>query len=175
MRTAAKRDDNEPEIRERFAHHGWHTEALSDAGMPDLLCWPPEDKRGWALGLTTSALVDVKERLGKPTKPQVKKWTALHTLGVPVYIARSEADVDAIVAGTAEAWAPPDLSSGTCPACVLDPQSPCKHDGEEKGVAAGTQPPRRKNRRPVDEAVVRREAVGVRTRLGPPVRREWNP
>jgi hypothetical protein len=51
-----------------------------------------------------------------------------------------------------EALAPP-----TCPACNLDPQSPCKYDGEEKGVASGTQPPRRKNLRKVDAIVRARE------------------
>lgn len=47
----------------------------------------------------------------------------------------------------------------TCPACRIDPQSPCRHDGEEKGVAAGTQPPRMKNLRKVDAIVRASEAT----------------
>jgi hypothetical protein len=104
-RYAPRRDDNEPEIRKRFAHHGWHTEQLSGKGMPDLLamiarpaatagkCCKPE-----------YALVDVKEPTGKPTAAQVLKWQSLKDKGIPVYVARTPEDVDAIVAGTAEPW-----------------------------------------------------------------------
>jgi len=106
-RFAAKRDDNEPTIRKRFSHHGWHTEQLSGKGMPDLLCWPrqaatpcPPSERCLAL----SVLVDVKEPTGKPTAAQVLKWQALKDKGIPVYVARTPEDVDAIVAGTAEPW-----------------------------------------------------------------------
>jgi hypothetical protein len=106
-RYAAKRDENEPGIRARFAHHGWHTEALSAQGMPDLLCFPPQSR------VTTAVvcLVDVKTPKGGFKPAQVKKWTALHAKGIPVYIARTAEDVDAIVAGTAEAWAPRTLAS----------------------------------------------------------------
>lgn len=46
----------------------------------------------------------------------------------------------------------------TCPACVIDPQQPCRHDGEARGVAVGTIPPRRRNLRAVDRAVSKSEA-----------------
>lgn len=57
-------------------------------------------------------------------------------------------------AHAAETFAPPP-----CPACAIDPQSPCRHDGEEKGVAAGTQPPRRLHRRKVDKIMAERRAA----------------
>lgn len=100
-RHAAKRDANEPTIRKRFAHHGWHTEQLSGTGMPDLNVWPKVNGRGgWRICL----LVDVKMPKGKVTPEQVKKWTELHAKGIPVYVARTEADVDALVEGTLEPW-----------------------------------------------------------------------
>lgn len=105
-RVNPKRDANEPEIRARFAHHGWQTEQLSGAGMPDLLAvvWSTRDSQvnPWRL----MVLVDVKERKGKPTPAQEKKWAELAAKGIPVYVARTEVDVDAIVAGTAEPWRP---------------------------------------------------------------------
>lgn len=116
-RRANRRDDNEPEIRKRFAAHGWHTETLSAPGMPDLLALATE------IGpLLSAALVDVKGVKGKPTPAQVEKWTALAAAGIPVYVCRTRADVDALVAGTLEAWEPDTrevdafarrLSSGT--------------------------------------------------------------
>lgn len=116
-RYAAKRDDNEPEIRKRFAHHGWHTEALSAKGMPDLIVFPrPHGMQGLPDTETRSVLVDVKDKGGAPTKAQVEKWTALHAKGVPVYIARTTEDVDAIVAGKAEAWVPRTLTTVTADA-----------------------------------------------------------
>lgn len=98
-RHAARRDGNEPAIRERFARHGWHTEQLSMAGMPDLMCWAPEFF-DWRIAI----LVDVKEPTGKPTPAQVKKWAELARAGIPVYVARTHEDVDAIVAGSADPW-----------------------------------------------------------------------
>lgn len=100
-RFAAARDANEPAIRERFSHHGWHTEQISGKGMPDLLCFPTvASKGGWRLAV----LVDVKMPKGTLKPAQVEKWTALAQKGIPVYVARSEVDVDAIVAGEAEPW-----------------------------------------------------------------------
>lgn len=100
---ASRRDDNEPEIRKRFAVHGWHTETLSAPGMPDLLAYPP---RPSLLGFTQVKHVDVKGAKGKPTPAQVEKWTALSVAGIPVYVCRTRADVDALVAGTLEPWEP---------------------------------------------------------------------
>lgn len=101
-----RRDGNEPEIRKRLAHHGWHTEQLSGKGMPDLLCWPftLANKEGIATWGRRAVLVDVKEPTGKPTAAQVLKWRSLKDKGIPVYVARTPEDVDAIVAGTAEPW-----------------------------------------------------------------------
>lgn len=112
-----RRDENEPEVRARFASHGWHTEQLSGTGMPDLLVWP-HAKRLQTLagepapgaGLRLSAFVDVKMPGKKATKAQVEKWTALSAKGIPVYVASTEADVDAIVGGTATPWWPPSVS-----------------------------------------------------------------
>jgi hypothetical protein len=100
---ASRRDDNEPEIRTRFATHGWHTEALSAPGMPDLLAYPP---RPSLLGFTQVKHVDVKGEKGKPTPAQVEKWTALSEKGIPVYVCRNSGDVDALVAGNLQPWAP---------------------------------------------------------------------
>lgn len=103
-----RRDGNEPGIRSRFKFHGWHTEQLSGKGMPDLLCWPftLANKEGIATWGRRAVLVDVKEPTGKPTAAQVLKWQSLKDKGIPVYVARTEEDVDAIVAGIAESWAP---------------------------------------------------------------------
>lgn len=212
MRRAAQRDTNEGAIRKRFAHHGWHTEQVSQEGKWDLDAYPSVLPVG--LVLKSSAIlvahVDVKLPDGRIEELQVEKWTALHKLGIPVYVARTEADVDAIVSGTATPWNPDEpgrvraarkgrafrpgtdrartlaesckvdccitsavpgsspprcaahLAGGTfappaCPACRIDPQSPCKHDGGEKGVAAGTQPPRRTKLRKVDAIIRARE------------------
>lgn len=105
-RYAPKRDKSEPTIRARFSQHGWHTEALSGKGLPDLLCMKA-DAHAYIPGARWEPrylLVDVKEPKGKPTPAQVEKWKALSTKGIPVYVARTEADVDAIVAGSAEPW-----------------------------------------------------------------------
>lgn len=106
--SGGKRDSNEPEIIRRFAHHGWHVEQLSGTAIPDLLCWPMDPRIRLPFDrispLSMSVLVDVKEPKGKPTPAQVEKWKALATKGIPVYVARTEADVDAIVSGAAEPW-----------------------------------------------------------------------
>lgn len=108
-RRAARRDDNEGEIRNAFKRHRWHTEALSAAGMPDLLAWPPHPPRGSEDGdrcCYASALVDVKGKDGTATEAQREKWTALAEKGIPVYVCRTAEDVDALVRGELMAWAP---------------------------------------------------------------------
>lgn len=101
MRRAAHRDSNEGEIRARFEHHGWHVESVNQEGKWDLDCYPPGGP-GWRMVVH----VDAKMPDGRIELAQVEKWTALHALRIPVYIARSEADVDAIVSCSAEPWSP---------------------------------------------------------------------
>lgn len=104
--SGGKRDSNEPQIIRRFDRHGWHVEQLSGTAIPDLLCWPmnPRSLTTDSEGLAASVLVDVKEPKGTTTPAQVEKWRALAAKGIPVYVARTEVDVDAIVAGTARPW-----------------------------------------------------------------------
>ena len=97
-----RRDANEPAIRKRFEeHHGWHTEPRSSSGGWDLDCYQPP-YGGWRIVIH----VDVKTPTGKVTKPQEKKWKAMREKGIPVYVVRTEADVDALVGGTLGAWEP---------------------------------------------------------------------
>lgn len=104
-RRAARRDDNEPEIIAAFAAHGWHVEQMSAAGMPDLLAFG--ERPGKRKGTDRLVhLVDVKGHGKKATPAQEEKWKALAEKGIPVYVARTEEDVAAIVAGTADAWVP---------------------------------------------------------------------
>lgn len=149
-RRAARRDGNEPEIRKRFAFHGWHTEQVSGTGMPDLMCWPePMVLRGWAHdfgGAIPSFLVDVKMPDGRTKPAQVSKWTYLRLQGIPVYVVRTVDDVDALVAGVLEPWKPPMTAAEIKKAMRV---------AEE---ARAARPPR--------------EPVDVRTRLGTPVRRK---
>ena len=110
-RVNPRRDANEPEIRARFAMHGWHTEQVSGKGMPDLMVWAGtrnERDAQFAIhcGALRTYLVDVKMPKGGFMPAQEKKWAELAAKGIPVYVARTEADVDAIVAGTAEPWRP---------------------------------------------------------------------
>lgn len=105
-RHAAKRDSNEPAIRKRFAHHGWHTEQMNGAGMPDLLAWPSSMLASG--GRHLCFLVDVKTPTGKVTPAQEEKWKALAEKGIPVYVVRTAADVDALVRGELAAWHPHD-------------------------------------------------------------------
>lgn len=120
-RFAARRDANEPEIRKRFAYHGWHTEQVSGAGMPDLMCWPAHPGVTHRQTVkTASMLVDVKDGNGKPTKAQVSKWRHLRLHGIPVYVVRTEADVDALVAGTLEPWGPAPRMPQTIPAILRE-------------------------------------------------------
>lgn len=109
-RYAAKRDGNESAIRDRFERHKWHTEQLSGSGMPDLIAWPLFTLRTLAgapvpgANLRLSALIDVKMPHGAVTPAQVTKWGELAKKGVPVYVVRTEADVDALVAGVLAPW-----------------------------------------------------------------------
>lgn len=106
-RYAAKRDANEPQIRKRFAAHGWHTEQVSSAGGWDLDCYPAHPNVTFRGAVrTVVAHVDVKDGDGRVTTAQQKKWTALRSPGIPVYVVRTEADVDALVGGTLAPWAP---------------------------------------------------------------------
>lgn len=103
-RYAPKRDANEPAIRKCFAHHGWHTEQRSSAGGWDLDAYPAQS--AGARVFTLVHHVDVKMPDGKVTTAQEKKWAELHAKGIPVYVVRTEADVDALVSGEIEAWKP---------------------------------------------------------------------
>jgi hypothetical protein len=102
-----RRDDNEPEIAGRFTFHRWLYVPLSGAGIPDGLACPPAPMKTGTNNacLSLAVLVDVKKLGdGRVTEAQGKKWGALAKHGVPVYIARSAADVDAIVNGSAVPW-----------------------------------------------------------------------
>lgn len=158
-RFAAKRDDNEPAIRARFATHGWHTEQLSGAGMPDLLCWALHDARSVIThpSLIGSVLVDVKMPGKKATKAQVEKWTALSEKGIPVYVASTEADVDAIVGGTATPWA------SDVPPCHAKGQ-PCRRR-RHKHPSPDFTPPRST---PVDAQALAAETFAPPQVLGDP-------
>lgn len=100
-RFSPRRDANEPAIRKRFAYHGWHTEQLSGSGMPDLMAFNLHSIFNKGV-----RLVDVKMPDGKATKAQEKKWAELHAKGIPVYVVRTGADVDALVSGELAAWEP---------------------------------------------------------------------
>lgn len=95
-----KRDDNEPQIMKRFAAHGWHCEQISGNRLWDLLAF------NLRLGTHSVRLIDVKMPDGSVTQAQVDKWTALHHKGIPVYVVRTEADVDALVRGELRPWVP---------------------------------------------------------------------
>lgn len=104
-----RRDENEPEIRKRFVAHGWHTEQVSGKGMPDLLVWPGYLALGSGRRIESGhvvLMVDVKMPKGKLKPAQEKKWTELSERGIPVYVVRTEAEVDALVRGELEPWAP---------------------------------------------------------------------
>lgn len=109
-RHAARRDENEPEIRKRFAYHGWHTEQVSGKGMPDLLVFACREVMDEHESLGTRAygvrLVDVKMPKGTLKPAQVEKWTALRAKGIPVYVVRTVDDVDALVRGELGPWEP---------------------------------------------------------------------
>jgi hypothetical protein len=104
-----KRDANEPKIIRRFSLHGWHAEQISGNRLWDLICWPG----GKHLAVRASWLVDVKAEDGKVTPAQTEKWSDLAAKGIPVYVVRTEADVDAIVAGTAAPWGPAEKVAAT--------------------------------------------------------------
>lgn len=97
-----KRDANEPQIMKRFAAHGWHCEQISGNRLWDLNAYPPQYR---TMGVLTYH-VDVKMPDGKVTPAQAEKWTALHHKGIPVYVVRTEADVDALMSGELRPWVP---------------------------------------------------------------------
>lgn len=105
-RHAARRDENEPEIRKRFAAHGWHTEQVSGKGMPDLVCMKSVRHFGQTRPTPVLFLCDVKMPKGRLKPAQEKKWTELAEKGIPVYVVRTEADVDALVRGELDPWRP---------------------------------------------------------------------
>lgn len=109
-RHAARRDENEPEIRRRLAMHGWHTEQVSGKGMPDLLVFACREVMDEHESLGTRAygvrLVDVKMPKGTLKPAQVEKWTALRAKGIPVYVVRTVDEVDALVRGELKPWEP---------------------------------------------------------------------
>ena len=100
-----RRDTNEPEIMRRFRHHGWHPEQVSGNRLWDLNVYPPR-KPTLTLQFTLVCHVDVKGPKGKVEEAQREKWAALSAKGIPVYVVRTEADVDALVRGDLEPWRP---------------------------------------------------------------------
>jgi hypothetical protein len=97
-----RRDKNEPEIMQRFRHHGWHPEQVSGNRLWDLNAYPPQNRADWPATLVHH--VDVKGPKGKVEEAQREKWAALSEKGIPVYVCRTEADVDALVRGELEPW-----------------------------------------------------------------------
>jgi hypothetical protein len=103
-----RRDKNEPEIMQRFRHHGWHPEQVSGNRQWDLNVYPP---RPTTTGTNNTCLTlvchaDVKGPKGRVEDAQREKWEALSEKGIPVYVVRTEADVDALVRGDLEPWRP---------------------------------------------------------------------
>jgi hypothetical protein len=100
-----RRDKNEPEIMQRFRHHGWHPEQVSGNRQWDLNTYPPHQPSERVTGAATLVFhVDVKGPKGKVEKAQRGKWKALSEKGIPVYVCRTEKDVDALVRGELEPW-----------------------------------------------------------------------
>lgn len=154
----AKRDGNEPELRKRFAYHGWHTEQVSGKGMPDLMVWPDSPREREAVrainhGAVRNYLVDVKMPKGKLKPAQEEKWKALHAKGIPVYVVRTEADVDALIKGTLEPWRPMGMGH------AIRAQEYVPVKGKLKPSANSS------------DKTQRDPPVTIRTRLGPTVRK----
>jgi hypothetical protein len=175
-RRAAMRDGNEPELRAAFARHGWHTETMSGTGMPDLLVWPPESKIGSA---RLATLVDVKNGKGRLKPAQATKWKALSEKGIPVYVCRTEADVDALVRGDLQPWAPwedevrrigRDAKRGLRKSSGMEGSHKL---GTNSGAAPGHAV--HVTSSGYDPANPPRGDVDVRTRLPGKVRKEWRP
>jgi hypothetical protein len=103
-----RRDKNEPEIMQRFRAHGWHPEQVSGNRQWDLNVYPPRPTSTGSMNrcLTLVCHVDVKGSKGKVEDAQREKWAALSEKGIPVYVCRTEADVDALVSGELEPWQP---------------------------------------------------------------------
>jgi hypothetical protein len=103
-----RRDKNEPEIMQRFRYHGWHPEQVSGNRLWDLNVYPSKPTMTGTNNpcFTLVCHVDVKGPKGKVEDAQREKWKALAEKGIPVYVCRAEADVDALVRGVLEPWRP---------------------------------------------------------------------
>lgn len=103
-----RRDKNEPEIMARFQTHGWHPEQVSGNRQWDLNVYPAKPTMTGTNNpcFTLVCHVDVKGPKGKVEEAQREKWKALAEKGIPVYVVRTEADVDALVRGDLHPWAP---------------------------------------------------------------------
>jgi hypothetical protein len=173
MRRAAHRDAAEPDIIKAHIAAGDSVRQIDAHNFADLVIG--------SKGITH--LVEVKSRIlveRKGRKPQVEEGKLTEGQkrfrdewkGAPVHVAYTPEESLAAVGHSSAEIAralrlaglstAPAFTPAPCPACRIDPQTPCRHDGEEKGVAAGNQPPRRKNRRRVDEIVASREATDER-------------
>lgn len=119
-----RRDKNEPEIMQRFRHHGWHPEQVSGNRQWDLNAYPPKPTTTGTNNrcFTLVCHVDVKGPNGKVEAAQREKWKALSEKGIPVYVVRTEADVDALVRGELEPWRPEAVGvrGGSKPTLVTD-------------------------------------------------------
>jgi hypothetical protein len=73
MRTAAKRDRNEPEIVAALEAAGYAVQRLSDPGVPDLLVC--DDARLWTGAVLKLWLLEVKMP-GESLTPTQRKWHA---------------------------------------------------------------------------------------------------
>jgi hypothetical protein len=90
----------------RFQHHGWHPEQVSGNRLWDLNAYPPKRsmRAPGTAHFTLVCHVDVKGPKGKVEKAQRAKWKVLSEKGIPVYVCRTEADVDALVRGELKPW-----------------------------------------------------------------------
>lgn len=83
MRWAAKRDANEPEVRQALELAGWKTFQLAMPGWPDLLC-----VRGRPPSVRVR-LVEVKTKSGRLNPAQVLFFPILAAVGLPVAVVRN--------------------------------------------------------------------------------------
>ena len=79
MRRAAKRDQNEGDIRAALHAAGYRTAQISQPGLPDLLVWRK--------GRPTFLLFEVKDEGGQLTEDQLKFWT--DSAGTMRFVVRS--------------------------------------------------------------------------------------
>lgn len=117
-----RRDTNEPEIMARFQTHGWHPEQVSGNRQWDLNVYPSKPTMTGTNNpcFTLVCHVDVKGPKGKVEDAQRQKWTALAEKGIPVYVVRTERDVDALVRGDLQPW---HVLQETLHALALPPRS----------------------------------------------------